>query len=49
MQIIHMIVNAVVQNAKNLNAELLYNDCKRRKYILEYSSLNNTLNLIHDS
>ena len=38
IQIIHMMVNAKLVNAKNLNAELLYDDCKRKKYILEYSS-----------
>ena len=43
-----MMLNAKVINAMILNAELLYNDCKRKKYILEYSSLNNTKNLIHD-
>ena len=33
-----MMLNAKVINAMILNAELLYNDCKRKKYILEYSS-----------
>ena len=40
-----MMLHAMIINAMNLNAELLYNDCNRKKYVLHYSSLDNTLKI----